>query len=345
MGALRIVGPVVPAPGEHFHQSGDVAVALRKALDGGQLELPLPGQGDTARRWSGLAGYGRQDLSLARLAEGHTDAVAILHEAGGKPEPDALYGVWASRASGGGAVLRHESAGAVLTGTVPFCSGADVLDRAVVVARPEGAGGAESDVMIDLSLADTRVRSLPETWHATGMATSRTLDVELHAVPVDEENHVGPAGFYTTRPGFRLGGAGVAAVWLGGAVGVHDRVLDHLARREADEHQLAHIAAMHVSLVAADNTLACAATTVDEPHTGPAAAESVDICRSAVERAACEVLARAPRVTGPGPLSKDPALTRRLSDLEIYVRQHHGERELAELGRHVVRAWTNEALR
>jgi hypothetical protein len=46
-------------------------------------QLPLPGAGNTAERHSRLMQIGREDLSLAKLAEAHWDAVAILAEAGG----------------------------------------------------------------------------------------------------------------------------------------------------------------------------------------------------------------------------------------------------------------------
>ena len=74
-------------------------------LHDGELALPDPGGGDTVRRWATLARWGRQDLPLARLAEGHVDAVAILRELGARPHSDARYGVWAARPGGVGARL------------------------------------------------------------------------------------------------------------------------------------------------------------------------------------------------------------------------------------------------
>jgi hypothetical protein len=56
--------------------------AVRSMLKGGELILPMPRRGGAARRWASLAGWGRSNLAVARLAEGHTDAVAILVEAG-----------------------------------------------------------------------------------------------------------------------------------------------------------------------------------------------------------------------------------------------------------------------
>ena len=58
--------------------------------------MPLPGGGQTAARHRRLMEIGREDLSLARLAEAHWDAVAILIEAGRTPEVGAIYAVWAS---------------------------------------------------------------------------------------------------------------------------------------------------------------------------------------------------------------------------------------------------------
>jgi len=73
-------------------------VRLRQLHQGGRLDLPLPGKSETASRHRRLLDFGREDLSLARLAEAHIDALAILAEADCAADPTALYGVWASEA-------------------------------------------------------------------------------------------------------------------------------------------------------------------------------------------------------------------------------------------------------
>ena len=57
------------------------------------------------------------------------------------------------------------------------------------------------------------------------MDASASLAVTFHDLVLAEAAIVGPVGFYTGRCGFRLGGAGVAAVWLGGAAGAVDGAL------------------------------------------------------------------------------------------------------------------------
>ena len=50
------------------------AEAFAAAVESGRLDLPLPGAGRTRERWAVLAGLAGDNLSLARLAEGHADA-------------------------------------------------------------------------------------------------------------------------------------------------------------------------------------------------------------------------------------------------------------------------------
>jgi alkylation response protein AidB-like acyl-CoA dehydrogenase len=157
---------------------------VRSMLKGGELVLPVPGQGSTARRWASLAAWGRANLAVARLAEGHADAVAILTEAGLSPLADPLYGVWAARPGGLGARLATDENGrVVLRGRARFCSGARMLDRALVVAEPEPPGTAP--VLVEVDLDRARARPDVESWQAGGMAGSDTLDVEFTDLPVE----------------------------------------------------------------------------------------------------------------------------------------------------------------
>lgn len=289
-----------------------------------ELTLPDPGRGDTVRRWAALALWGRADLPLARLAEGHVDAVTILHELDGAPHPDELYGVWAARPGGRGAELVGGPGSRRLTGTVRFCSGARSLDRALVVA-------AASDGMrlVDVGLEAPGVCPVEDTWTAVGMRASETLDVTFADVAVPDTALVGPPGAYLQRPGFWWGGAGVAAVWLGGAAGVLDDVLDGAAG--ADDHRLAHIGALHADLQAADALMVRTAEAIDaDPSHGHRTA--VWTARAAAERVCRTVIDIAPRAAGVAGLACSATLSSRLADLQIYIRQHHGERDLAALG-------------
>lgn len=276
-----------------------------------------------------LAGWGRVDLALARLVEGHTDAVAILAEAGREPVAGAIYGVWAARPGGTGARLRRTGTSMGLAGSVRFCSGAHLVERALVVAddvSPAVTGLRLVDAAVDAS----RSRPDPGSWRTAAMAAADTLDVTFDDLPVRHDDLVGPSGWYTDRPGFVIGGGGVAAVWWGGAAGLLERAAAHLPA-EPNAHQLAHLGELHALLEAADALLSRVATAIDAQPTGHHGL-AVARVRSVVERVVREVVDRVPRMLGAGPLSGDAALATMLADLALYVRQHHGERDHAALG-------------
>jgi len=301
------------------------AQALAAAVGSGRLELPLPGGGRTRDRWAALAALAEEDLSLGRLAEGHTDAVAILAELGADlPSPGSRWGVWAAQPPGPGLTASPAGAGWRLDGTKQYCSGARSLTHALVTATaPDGTR---------LFAVETRdLVPLPGTWPATGMAGSDTLDVDFSGIQAEP---VGEPGAYTGRPGFAHGGAGVAACWYGGARGVGHTLLAAAAKRDVGPHALAHLGAVDVALHTARIALDAAAAEIDadpqdRDHDGWRRAQQL---RALVEATATEVMARTGRALGAGPLAHNEAHSRRVADLTVYLRQHHAERDLAELG-------------
>ena len=153
-----------------------IGAALHSAHEAGALDLPLPGGGSTLQRWQTLAELAATDLSLARLAEGHADAVAILAELAGPREAGLasanLWGVWAAEPPGNQVQAVRESDGWRLTGRKAWCSGAQLIDRALLTAR-----AADGRRLFAVDVGDTI--AVPGTWHAVGMAASGSLAVDL----------------------------------------------------------------------------------------------------------------------------------------------------------------------
>jgi hypothetical protein len=112
---------------------------FRDLLADGSLELPPLGAGATPERLARLLEFGRVDVSLARLVEAHVDAVQILHEAGRRPSPGSWYGVWAAEDPSTCLSLQTTSRSRpALHGTKAFCTGATLVDRALItVQTPE----------------------------------------------------------------------------------------------------------------------------------------------------------------------------------------------------------------
>jgi len=154
-------------------------------------DVPLPGKGNTVRRFEALSTWAARDLSLARLAEGHLDALAILAEAG-LPVTDlrASYGVWAARSRVGGVTARLGSDGWHLSGRKEFCSGSSLIDRALVTADTSGGY-----LLLDVTVSE-HVRSVePASWPAVGMADSQSETLEFGGPAVPRNRVVGGPGF------------------------------------------------------------------------------------------------------------------------------------------------------
>lgn len=288
--------------------------------------LPYPGEGATAQRWAALAAVAEQDLTAARILEAHSDALAILHEAD-LPEPDGTWGVFAAEVPGTGLVADHADQ-ITLSGVKPWCSLAGCLDSALVTAYYNGDRG-----LYAMSLKHPSVTvDPPERWVARGLRNVTSAAIHLDRTPAEA---VGGLGWYLRRPGFAWGGMGVAACWYGGARGLY-RTLRAQATGASDIMAL-HVGVVDVALHAAGATLSTAARAIDAGDaTGRAGATLAIRVRSVVADAAERVMQQIGHALGPTPLAFDERHARRVADLELYVRQHHAERDLASLGSELI---------
>ncbi len=288
-----------------------------------QEDLPLPGGGNTAHRHRRIFAIGREDLSLAKLAEAHWDAVAILREAGLQPAPDARYAVWASEIAGQELQFGSGPNGHVLTGTKQFCSGAGLVDRALMTA---GEGGSLL-VEVDLQTHADCIRYDKGGWAVDAFRMTRTSAVSFDNCPVTSV--VGRDGWYVQRHGFWRGAVGPAAAWAGGAAGLLDYVM---ANKRDDPHTAAHRAAMYTDVWVTECVLEAVARDFDLPF-GPDPLLRALAARHAIEQACTDTLRRFARSMGPAPLARDTDISRRYAELDLFLRQCHAERDLESLGR------------
>jgi alkylation response protein AidB-like acyl-CoA dehydrogenase len=309
----------------------DVALGLQVAAKFGD-QLPLPGRGATAVRWALLAEVAAADLTTARILEAHCDALAILAEAtaaneDSQPQPAGTWGVFAAEGRGVRLDGTDGPSGWRLTGTKPWCSLGGALDHALVTAH---AGPQRRLFAVDLHDPSARADP-PSGWAARGLRNVPSGPVHFDATPVYP---VGGPGWYLIRPGFAWGGLGVAACWYGGAHALSQTLCAAAAGRNPDDLLSMHVGAADVAMHGAAASLLEAARLVDDADTGdgPAGELLALRARSVVADAAERVLAHVAHALGPAPLAFDEQHARRVADLQIYVRQHHAERDLATLG-------------
>ncbi len=299
---------------------------VRSLLDSGALDLTDPGGGATSTRLAELSVIARRgSVSVARLVEAHTDAVAILHEADRVPEPGAFYGVWASQTTTAGVVL--DESGTTIRGSMGFASGLGIVDRALVTTRT-----SDGTVLVDVDVrhggGDSVVGDVGG-WASPALVDTATGSVAFVDHPVAVSDVLGDPGWYLRRPGFWHGACGPAACWAGAAQGLVDvssRLVDD------DPHRRAH----HGALVAHDWTLAslldAAGRQLDAEPGDVAVGERVArSLRFAVAGICRDVMDRFGRAFGPRPYVQDPDAAQRVVDLDLYIKQHHAERELPHI--------------
>ncbi|MGJ7572213.1 acyl-CoA dehydrogenase [Variovorax sp. RB2P76] len=309
------------------------ALSLGHLVEAGIDVLPRPGSGRTLARWRVLAAVAAHDLSLVKLFEGHTDALAILAELGGAPltPTGARWGTWCAEPPDAKVVFEQADAGQGIRmhGTKSWCSGAASVTHALV----SGWNAAGEPCLAAVSMTQPGVRVTGEGWHAVGMAGSASVDVRFDGARAVQ---IGQPGDYVRRPGFWQGGAGIAACWLGGALGIARQVRKGTGPK-ADAHRLAHLGAIEVALGGAAALLREAAEWIDR-HPQDNAQRVAMRARLAVEQAALEVMHHAGRAVGAGPLCRDPQFAQAMADLPVFLRQSHAERDLAALGQLAVQA-------
>jgi hypothetical protein len=127
---------------------------------------------------------------------------------------------------------------------------------------------------------------------------------------------------------------GVAACWYGGLVALARTLWSAVGSREPDQIALLHLGQVDRQVEHSRLVLAEAAQRIDEGTAdGEAGVLLAERVRGTVAVAAEAVLRSVGHALGPAPLALDEAHARRVADLQLYLRQHHAERDSARLGK------------
>lgn len=313
------------------HAAPALASAAREVL-ARQPTLPLPGRGHTLERWRALAAIAGRDLCVAKVMEAHYDAQAILADLQQTAlGAGTLAAVWA--AEGPQATLRYDEETGTVSGAKPWCSGAGLVDVALVTARC-----GDGTRLVCLRTDAPGVLLQPQSWHATGMRGIPSGTVQFDQVRAEP---VGAPGAYLARPGFWHGGAGIAACWYGAAVALA-APLQRSPRVEDDAQAAALLGQVDMALQSSAALLRELAAWIDAMPSQPHRFDVIR-ARSVVERACMQVLDAVGRALGPAPMCLDPGHAQRWADLTVFIRQSHADRDWADLGRAIQRQegpWT-----
>lgn len=278
-----------------------------------------------------LRDVGRASLPVARLFEGHVNAVKLVMLYGTPAQRDrvaarvregAWLGVWG--ADGAPPVASKDDR---LTGTKRFASGLGHVEVAVVSARlPEG---------VRLFLVDVNdpARADASSWRVGGMRATLSGTYRFDGLPADA---LGEPDDYMREPFFEGGTWRYCAAHLGGAEALHSETVGLLKRmkRADDPYQAHRIARSAAALETARLWIESAAMRVeeadpdDEADAKGAAAYAL-LARQCVQDAALHVLRLSEDALGTIAHSHDTPVERMRRDLGFFVRQANPDGKLA----------------
>ncbi len=283
---------------------------------------------------------GRASLPLGRLFEGHCNTLRLLARHGTPAQCEVaaadarrgvLFGMWNTGDPAGlwlDPAVDGPEGDLVLRGRKCFCSGAGLVERALVTARE----GNAPPRMVLVPLPRGTARADLSRWTPTGMRASATGDVDFSGLPAPFGTLIGAPGDYTRQPGFSGGAWRFLAVQLGGIEALAEAVREHLVRtgRGDDPHQAARFGRVATVAETARLWVREAAVLAEDVRPASPGGDAtppervvayVDLARGAVERAALDALELAQRSVGLAAMLRPAPVERISRDLATYLRQ------------------------
>jgi alkylation response protein AidB-like acyl-CoA dehydrogenase len=277
---------------------------------------------------------GSADLSIARLFEGHVNAISLVvrygdhRQARSLSERVAMGGlsaVWGADDVKG----LHLIGGArpALQGRKILASGAGFVTDPIVTAKAD-----DGQVMLLLHLKmDEKIDM--SAWNAQGMRSTATGTIDLSGTAVGAENTIGVSNDFMRQPYFSGGAWRFCAAHVGATERLVDLFKDHLVTRNRgdDPFQLQRIA----QCVAATRTArhwteeAAHRLSVEEPDAANVVAFA-NLTRMVTERCALDVMELVQRGVGLACFMRPHPIERISRDLATYLRQPVPDRAMSD---------------
>jgi len=275
-----------------------------------------------------LVALGGASLPLARLYEGHVDAIGLVWRHGGAATRrlvrDAvagggLLGVWGADAPTAPVRATDDLSGCLtLSGAKLFASGVGLVSLAVITAT-DADGGCRM-LLVDASEASRQDAAL---WDMDGMVGSASGGFTLDAMRVSADYQIGKPGALFAEPWFHGGLWRICAAQAGAILALAAGLHQHLQSRGQIDDPLQRQRLAHVVLAAETAMLwsraAAAALRVAAPRHN--AIEVTLLAREAVEQAAVRAIEVCERAAGTSLHSRRSPMGRMVRDLRLYLRQ------------------------
>jgi alkylation response protein AidB-like acyl-CoA dehydrogenase len=305
-----------------LQESGLLMAAFEPAFDGAGLGQPEQQQ----TLCTILRLIGGADLSVARLFEGHVNAVMLVSRYGTNDQIAGLAksvmlgepsGVWGAEDANG---LRRVCQGDVwsLEGRKILASGAGFVRRPLITV-----GTLAGPVLYLLNL-DLGERVDTASWTPLGMRATASGAVDLTGVVVGEREQIGLPGDFLRQPFLSAGAWRFCAAQLGAAERLTALYGDHLRSRgrDGDPYQRERIAQCAAACLTALFWVEEASRRFGDARFEPASVVAfANLTRTVTERVALDVIQHVQRGVGLTAFMRGNPIERIGRDLATYLRQ------------------------
>lgn len=278
-----------------------------------------------------LVALGGASLPIARIFEGHVNAVKLVMRHGSAVQRTAvaervlggaLLGVWGAD---GATPVVIEGAGdaAVLVGSKLFSSGLGDVALGIVLAR------SEAGLQMVLVAADDPARADHDAWDVAAMVGSRSGRFDCTGLPAGPAQCVGGPDAVLAEPEFHGGLWRLAACYAGAMEQLARATAALIDRRGQRESAVMQLRLGNIALEAHGALLWTRAAAAAVEGGGAAAVQTALFAREAVEQGALRLLAVVERIAGSTLHRRDSELGRSDRDLRFYLRQADLDGKLA----------------
>jgi alkylation response protein AidB-like acyl-CoA dehydrogenase len=317
---------------DRLREAGLLTACLPKAFGGSAIGLEESTAGMTfdILRW-----LGRASLPVARLFEGHMNALKLVALYGSPSQQNAIFekvathgrllGVWAADGAKPVTYALRDDGSVLLHGQKAFASGLGCVSDALITASPTNAAGRGRLLLVEVTSA---CRQDKAAWRANGMKATLSGTVNFDDVPAPTECFIGESGDYEKEPHFDGGVWRYCAAHIGGAEGLINASLEvaELRRQLNDplqQHRFGQAIAKcraAASLVREWATRVEASVSCLEEEARQAAAGAI-LARSVVYDMCVDVLQLCERGIGTAAHMDGTTIDRLRRDLSLYIRQ------------------------
>lgn len=350
----QLLSPIVARAARVDSADGDLAPDIETLRKAGWLSACLPtsegGQGWGSEPGGSLAALGalrylgRANLSVARLFEGHMNAVKLIAlyaddrqcaATFGQVRRGALLGVWGADDPGDPVTMAGKGEEIRLSGVKRFASGLGLVDRTIVIA----SDGDDGSYML-LAPADDCERSDATGWRMSGMRATRSGRYDFNGLLLSANNRIGQKGDYLREPHFEGGIWRYCATHLGGAEALYKVMLNQLAARGRadDPDQRRRIVVCATALETSRLWLRRCAEELEAHDAAPGKATLALLAREVTENACRTVIEIVGKSLGMAAHEEGSSVERIKRDLSLFLCQAAPDAKRERAGRALVAA-------